>query len=281
MLSVSPLAFAQEYAGITKPSGDVALAFVRPGKVDNLHVKEGDPVKAGQVLVELDNTAEQVQVAQLKAQAENTMQMTAAKLQLDQSELELKRYQAVAGVIYSGVRAVTDLEVERAELEVRIARLRAELAEFEHTQDQLKYQEALKQLERMRLVSPIEGRVEKLVAKAGEAADALTPVIRVVNIDPLYVEVFVQREVASALRVGGSAEVRFVQPTGKSALGKIIHISQVADAASDTLMVRVELPNPTVRAAGERVTVKYVQEPQAAQTPQSGEITAVSADKKD
>jgi hypothetical protein len=41
--------------------------------------------------------------------------------------------------------------------------------------------------------------------------------------------------------------------------GKILHISSVADAASDTLQCRVEVPNPDKRPAGERVLVQFTQ----------------------
>ena len=39
--------------------------------------------------------------------------------------------------------------------------------------------------------------------------------------------------------------------------GKVIHVSRVADPASETLEVRVELPNPSTRLAGEHVTVTF------------------------
>jgi len=48
----------------------------------------------------------------------------------------------------------------------------------------------------------------------------------------------------------------------KGALGKIIYIASVADAASETLMVRVEMPNPSGRPAGEKVHVKFLPDEQ-------------------
>ena len=46
-------------------------------------------------------------------------------------------------------------------------------------------------------------------------------------------------------------------PSPDAPNGRIINIATVADAASDTLRVRVEAPNPTKRPAGERVAVTF------------------------
>ena len=48
---------------ITKPSQDVKLAFVRPGRIGAVHVKEGQRVQAGQLLMEQDDQAEKLQAA--------------------------------------------------------------------------------------------------------------------------------------------------------------------------------------------------------------------------
>ena len=63
---------------VTRPSADIMLSFVQPGRIVFLPLKEGDAVKADQILVRQDDAAEQIQLAQLKAQAEDTTQIQAA-----------------------------------------------------------------------------------------------------------------------------------------------------------------------------------------------------------
>jgi RND family efflux transporter MFP subunit len=235
---------------ISRPSKDVTLAFTRPGRVLEVLVKEGDQVEEGQLLVRLDDAAERVRVEELRAKAEDTVRIRAAKAQLDQKTVDLKKLEEA----YEK-RAVSRWDVEHARLEVKIAELSMELAEFEHAQDKGKYEEARIELDRMRLTSPIDGKVENILIERGESADALAEVIRVVKVDPLWVDVPVDMKSARKLKLGGSAFVSFPDAAGAVA-GKIIHIAAVADAASLTLNVRVEVPNTGGRPAGEHVNVK-------------------------
>jgi multidrug efflux pump subunit AcrA (membrane-fusion protein) len=140
------------------------------------------------------------------------------------------------------------------------------LARFEHAQEQLKYREAEAQIKRMRIRSPIAGKVEQVAVKEGEASDAVAVVIRVVCIDPLWMDVPVELAVARGLSVGSATQVDFAACTladgttsapAMSVEGRITYIGAVAEAASNTLLVRVEAPNPSGRPAGERVDVTF------------------------
>lgn len=244
-----------EIEAVTKPSKDVTLSFVRPGRIAKILVKDGQDVKAGQVLAQQDDAAEQVQLAQLKAQAEDITRIKAAEAQLAQKKVELKKLEWAAQR-----KAVTELEVEQARLGVLISELSLALTRFQRAQDNRKYQEAKIQVARMRLTSPIAGKVEAVRVEAGESVNALAEVVRVVDIDPLWIEVPVPLKQAKSLKRG--RPVRIGHGDGdngdkNAAMGRIIHIASVADAASDTLNVRVELANPSGRPAGERVHVSF------------------------
>ncbi len=266
-------------AAITRPSEDITLSFVRSGQIKEVLVKQGDTVKAGQKLVQLDDAAEQCQLAQLKAQAEDTIRIKAAEAQLDQKKVDLKKIQWAAKR-----GAATEMEVDHAELDVLIAELSLALAKFEHTQDGRKCAEANIHVSRMRLISPIAGKVEQIHVEAGESVDALEDVIRIVNINPLWADVPVPLSQAQVLKTGQPASIEFdatdnanrvstagkredttqMQSAGlgrtgaKAVKGKIIHIASVADAASSTLMVRVEFANPANWPAGEHVYVSFI-----------------------
>jgi len=251
----SPLTVtAAELEGISAPSADIMLSFVLDGRVAEILVKEGDIIKKNQLLARLDDQTERIKLTQLKAQAKDTTQVRAAEAELSQKRSDLEKIERA-----QTKGAATDWEVQHARLDVRIAELALQTSKFEHKQYQRRYREALSQLKRMQLVSPIAGRVEKASIETGEAAQSLVPVIQVVKIDPLWIDLPVPLEQVRQLTRGNIARVSFpgtnpVEP----AEGRIIHVSAVADAASDTLRVRVEIPNPDGRPAGERVFIRFM-----------------------
>jgi RND family efflux transporter MFP subunit len=235
---------------ISRPSKDVVLSFIQPGQVREVLVKDGDPVRAEQVLVRLDDEVEQAELATLKAQAEDVVRIDAARAQLDQSKVDLKvlRWAADRG-------ASTELEVQHAVLEVLIKDLSLKVQEFNHKQDQRKYEEARLRVERMVLKSPLDGRAEQVFVEKGESIQALKEVILVVDVDPLWVDAAVPIEQARKLKLG---QISLVKLSGQDAVeAPITHIASVADAASSTLTVRVEVPNPKERPAGEHVWVSF------------------------
>jgi RND family efflux transporter MFP subunit len=256
LAAAAPLAAQEKIEAVTKPSQDMVLSFVRLGQVAEVLVKEGDTVKSGQILIRQDDKAELAQLAQLKAEAEDDTRVRAAQAQLEQKRVDLKKTE---GARKEG--AATELEVDHARLDVVIGELSLELVQFEQKQAKLKYQEMRLQIDRMRLVSPIDGVVERLLVEPGESVEAAGKIAQVVQIDPLWIDVAAPLAVARGLKKGqSSAVVEFdsADPARRSSVsGKIIHIAAVADSASGTLTVRVECPNAARRPAGEHVYVSF------------------------
>jgi multidrug efflux pump subunit AcrA (membrane-fusion protein) len=58
-----------------------------------------------------------------------------------------------------------------------------------------------------------------------------------------------------ALKVGDTMEVTFPAAAQDRVKAKVVHVAAVADPASETRRVRLEVPNPGGRPAGERVRV--------------------------
>ncbi len=247
---------------ITRPSADIGMSFVQPARIAAVYFKEGDLVKAGQVLVQQDDAAEQVLLAQLKAQSEDTTQIRASEASLAQKKVDLQKLEKAAAS-----NAATALEVEHAKLDVTIAGLSLDLAKFEHGQAGRKYQEQKVRVENMRLKSPIDGSIEKIDVEVGESVNTTTQAIQVVQTDPLWIDAPVPLAQAIDLKAGRTAQVAFglsdkqtkAEQTSASVVtqGRIIFVAAVADAASGTLRVRIEVPNKAKRPAGEHVVVMF------------------------
>ena len=271
MSALCASALGQAYDWITAPSQDVELGFVTPGRIGDVFVRQGDKVKQGDTLAKLDDSAEQAATEQLRLQSISTINARYAQAQADQKHVDLEKFTELFGKSLA-----TQLEFRNAEVEAKIADLRVELAKFDLEQAVLKYQESNLNLSRMTLKSPIDGMVEKIAAQPGESADKDGKIMRVVNIDPLYIDVPISRGDANRLSLNHPANITF-SDTSVHGVGKVIFISAVANSGSDTVAVRIELPNPSLRRAGEPVKIDFNFAPGTATTAPATATTSPSS----
>jgi len=257
-----PEAQTYQFTAIARASEDITVSSTMPVRVNKVFVKDGDTVKPGQPLVQLDDTAERVQMEQLKAQADDETHVEAAEAQLAQKKVDL------AGIQDARTKgAATELELQHATLEVTISALSLKLAKFEHTQNQLKYKQAAAQVARLLLSVPTSEKdkptdsfkVFRVFVERGESVDRMKEVIRIIKIDPLQIDVPVPENVVETLKlkVDQPASVIFPNSKGPAEKGRIIYVADEIDAASGTQTVRVEIPNPTGRPAGKKVSVQF------------------------
>jgi RND family efflux transporter MFP subunit len=254
-LLVTGVVCAQEvarYEAVCRPSKEVTLAFTRPGQIETIFVQVGDTVTEGQPLVQLENSVEQAQVEQLKNEAEDATHIEAAEAELEQSQVDLNKIQEAFDA-----KAVTEFELDHAKLDVKIKELSLKLAKFKQAQNHRRYEEAALQLDRMAIASPISGTVEILYVESGESIDQLDEVIHLVETDPLWVDVPVPLSRAAELKVGDVAEVFLSTNPDEVVAGTVVFVASVADAASETLRVRVELPNADHAPAGQHVFIAF------------------------
>lgn len=183
-------------------------------------------VKAGIIEKVLVKEGDAVTQQQLLVQQDTK----AAQASLAQKKVDLKRLEWAAER-----GSATELEVEHAKLDVKVLEI---------------------MIDDMTLKSPIAGTVDKVEFEVGEAANGLEDVIRVVKTDPLWIDVPVPLDQGRAFQKGQLANVAFPGKTNK-VNGKIIYVSTVADAASSTLRVRIEVRNKEKRPAGEHVQVSF------------------------
>lgn len=243
---------ALEIEAISAPSVDIELSFVMTGRISRMLVKEGDIVNKGDLLCSLDDRTETIRVMELQAAAEDTIKLAAVAAELDQKRVDLEKFESA-----HAKGAVAKWELEHAKLDMQIAELGLRAAELEHEQNRRRLEQAVSQIERMRLISPVSGRIEKVLVTAGESVKALDPIIQLIRVDPLWIDTPVPVGRVREFALGQRVLVQFpLDQSRAKTTGRIIHISSVVDAASETLQIRLEVPNPKGRPAGERITVQ-------------------------
>ena len=253
LLLIIPLSlFSSEHEAITRPCSDVTIAFVRSGLITSVNIKQGEFIQKGLLLAELDSELERVRVEQLESEVTNPIKIANEELKLEFLKKDLKQLEAA---IAEG--AATERERDQANLALKESQNTIKQLEFERDQMKKRLDEASIMLKQTQLRSPLDGYVEKLVIEEGESIERLKPAVQLVNIDPLWIEVPLPLNDAHNLLLNSKVQVRFPEKQGeqKTLTGKVIYKASVADASSETLMFRIEVPNSNKRLAGERVQV--------------------------
>jgi RND family efflux transporter MFP subunit len=232
--------------GLTKPTQRVEIAVPVQGLVKDVPVKPGDTVKKGQLLVQLDDTVERQKADSLEIDAKSDVQIKAADAELAQKRKELERKMG-PGFSVS--------EQEEAKLAVDVGELRVQLAQQDKIKKTADLQVQQTLITKMKIVSPIDGVVEKIDADPGEVWDPSKPAIVVVDNSKIDVEVSLKTDLVNKLKIGDMVDVRY-EDDSQPRQAKIIYLSPVADAASDTRQLRATMANSDNRPSGMSISVK-------------------------
>jgi membrane fusion protein, multidrug efflux system len=230
------------YEGITRPSSDISMAFARPGIISEIHVKEGDTVTKGQILAKQNSSVEAAKLLQYQKAQSSTSLLDKAN-----AELEQKRKDVIHMEDALKQKACTEKEVEYARLDVRKAELEAQKAQQDLDMAGLQAKEVEATIKQMSLIA----------TDAGESPESGKEAVRLVCINPLWVEVPIPARIAAKLKTGAKLKVSFGEgQTAREA--SVIFVSPVADSASELVRVKAQIDNKELRPVGERVRVEVL-----------------------
>ncbi len=271
----------------------VDIAAKEPLRVKKILVKEGSIVSRGDVLVEMDTSTLEAELAEAKSSVASNQERVAAsnsavvraKSELDLALVEFDRYKKLlasnAGTEQEFDRRKANLEVKKAalaedEAKLRTTQLQVEVAQAQATKIQTRIDDAT-------LKSPVHGRVLYRLAEEGEVLGAGGKALTLVNLEDVYMEIFLPAEVASSLKIGADARVTVDHIPGRAAAGFVSFVSPEAQftpkqvetkSERDKLMfrVKIQVPEELVASYIERVKtgvrgVGYVKVDENAQWP--------------
>jgi len=139
-------------SGKIQPVTDIKIAARISAEIKKIHVKEGDAVKQGQLLVELDRESLAAYVEQIQSQ------LTSAKAGVKKADADYARIKDLFGKNLAS----------QAELDAAEATRQSAASSLDQTRAALK--QAMDDLGKTRLTSPIDGTVTKLNKEEGEIA---------------------------------------------------------------------------------------------------------------
>lgn len=194
------------------------------GELQGLTVREGDFVKAGQVIARIDASENQSRVRQTREQAES------AKAQVDVVQ---RQYDNNKALVDQGFISKTSLDTSLANLNAAQATYKAALAATEV---------AVKSVDDTVLRSPISGQVSQRMAQPGERVGVDTKIIEVLDLSRVELEASLSAADSITVRVGQTAELT-IEGTPQAVMARVVRINPGAQAGSRSVLAYLSIDN--------------------------------------
>lgn len=205
-------------SGTLKASQSAMVKARVAGELLDLVVREGDLVKAGQVIARIDPTEYQARERQAKQQAD------AALAQVDIAQ---KQFDNNKALVAQGFISQTALQNAQASLNGARATQMAAVAALDVTR---------KALDDANVRSPISGQIAQRLAQSGERVGIDARIVEVVNLSQLELEAAFTAADASLVRNGMKAQLK-VEGLDEAITAKVLRINPSAQAGNRSVMV--------------------------------------------
>ena len=212
--------------------------------IEALHVQRGAHVRKGQPIATLYSGPERaaLDLARSRAGMEGELKAAEARVELARKKWERADELQKKNFVSASARDEAEAEYRLASEQLRAARENRKLAELEVR----RAEEVLGQRE---IRSPVAGLVVDVVLRPGEltSSNQKDPIVKLVEVDPLNVELILPLSAFGKIKPGQRAVVIPEAPVGGWYNARVEVVDQMFDAASGTFGVRLTLPNPDRR----------------------------------
>jgi membrane fusion protein (multidrug efflux system) len=198
--------------GTLAPVEGVTISADADGQILRIPVESGSAVKAGDLLVEIDTSVEDAQLAASEAKA------GLAKISLDRAQSLL------------GNNTVAKSEFDVADATYKQAM--AEVASIKAT------------IDKKHVRAPFDGRVGIRLVNVGQYVSRGSPLLPLQKLDPIYVNFSVPQRQLSSLSVGQKVALNVDAAEAGTFEGAINAINSEVDAATRNVTVQAKVANP-------------------------------------
>ena len=195
--------------GKTKPARIVELAAETDGRVEFIGAKRGASLERGDIIVRLD-------------ERDRTARLAQARALVRQREVEYEARERLKSESY----------VSEAQLQEAFALLETARADLTRAELDLEY---------MTVRAPFAGALQSRMVEIGDFVKRGDPIATYVDNRTIIVSANVSEFDAQAVEVGETAEARLA--TGEVVHGRIRYVAPVADEATRTFTVELEVEN--------------------------------------
>jgi HlyD family secretion protein len=216
-------------SGQIRPQTKVDIASDVSGKITKLAVKEGQMVKTGDFLLQIDPTNYQAAVDRAEAAiASARAQLAQAQANLEQAQ---KSYDRSAAIVKVNPQLIAAEQVEQLQTAVDVNKAIVEAAKHAVDQANAGLNDARSSLQKTSLYAPMSGRVTRVVVEQGETAiqgtlnkDAAT-LLTISDMSVLETRVKVDETDVARIKTGDSAQVQIDAFQDTTFVGRVTRIS--------------------------------------------------------
>ena len=227
-------------SGLTEPGEDSVLGLSTIGRVTKIHAKEGEPVKQGQLLLELDQKMEQLEVERRKLIWESRAEIESVSLQVK----TLAQHLQSTRDLYQSTGSVPLEELQNKELEYAFAVAEQTRLEIAEQREKNEYATARQQLIKRNLYAPFSGQVAEIMIGVGENCETDTALIRLVDTSRGYFVAHLELPISQQLRLNEEVELHFNNGLATVRLpAQISFISPLLDPASGLRKIKATFLN--------------------------------------
>ena len=215
---------------------DIATKF--HGRVKEILFNEGDNVKLGQVVAQMNTATLEAQLAEAQANvisAEKQHNNAVAVVAQRKSECDLARKNLTRAnqLFEKGIISSQELDKQTATYDV--SESRCDAAEANVANAEAAIEAAIAQTERLKsdindsiLKSPISGRVQYKLAEPGEVLPAGGKIMTIINLSDVYMTVFLASKDAGRIAIGAPSRIIFDAAPEYAIPAEVYYISSKA-----------------------------------------------------
>ncbi len=236
---------------------DVDVPAEDSGALGVLHAEEGDLVEAGDRLATLDDTAATLELERAESELEVARDLASndARIRFAEKAVAVAEaeYQRAKNSIAKFEKAVSQTELDRLRLaaektviEVELAKREQHAAELEARVKNDVVRLARHYVERRKINAPITGIVVQVNRRPGEWVETAETVFRMVRVNRLRAEAFVDARLVSRQMAGRRVSVSLERAgkVGQTFSGKLVFVSPEINPVNGQVRIWAEVDNP-------------------------------------
>lgn len=250
-------------------ANQATLAFQAGGRIKEIKVKEGDRVKAGDILASLDTTALDANIVQAQAALDSAAanlakvkagptadDLIVARTNLDRAKVTMQQAQTAYDAI--AWRPDAPMTTQASTLQTATAAYQGALSQYNQTinhptdaelkaaqatfaQAQASLETAKMNAANARITAPFDGTVVWLGLKLGESTSSGTAAITIADLPRMQVQVNVDEISGSSIKVGQSVSITLDSVPGKVLTGRVAKIGLLASTSGNIVSTPVTI----------------------------------------